>query len=108
MGGPMQKRPYVSLKKEGHHGRSLHSTVALVFCLVLFFVFSFFMRNAFNAEREELIESLKKEREMTLQNEKLKVELSGITRGRYIELKAKERLGLKKPKEEEVLVLRHE
>ena len=29
-----------------------------------------------------------------------------ITRARYIELKANERLGLKKPKEEEVLVLR--
>jgi hypothetical protein len=39
-------------------------------------------------------------------NNKLKMELSVITRARYIELKANERLGLKKPKEEEVLVLR--
>jgi hypothetical protein len=39
-------------------------------------------------------------------NSKLKAELAGITQARLLELKAKERLGLTKPKEEEVLVLR--
>jgi len=39
-------------------------------------------------------------------NNKLKTELAGITQARMLELKAKERLGLKKPKDEEVLVLR--
>jgi len=49
---------------------------------------------------------LKKEREIADVNNRLKMELSVITKARYIELKANERLGLKKPKEEEVLVLR--
>jgi hypothetical protein len=39
-------------------------------------------------------------------NNKLKTELAGIMQARMLELKAKERLGLKKPKDEEVLVLR--
>jgi hypothetical protein len=64
------------------------------------------MRVEYDNLREELIESLKREREIAEVNNKLKMELSVITRARYIELKANERLGLKKPKEEEVLVLR--
>jgi hypothetical protein len=67
---------------------------------------AFFVRGEYNGLREELIESLKKEREIAEVNNRLKMELSVITRARYIELKANERLGLKKPKEEEVLVLR--
>ena len=56
--------------------------------------------------REALIETLKKEREVMETNNRLKTELAGITQTRLLELKAKERLGLTKPKEEEVLVLR--
>ena len=99
---------YVSLKKETHYHKSIHSTLIVAFGLIVFVFVSLFIRSSFNATREELIERLGKEREVAQVNEKLKVELAGITRGRYIELKAKERLGLKKPKEEEVLVLRNE
>ena len=59
-----------------------------------------------NRTREALIETLKKEREVMETNNRLKTELAGITQTRLLELKAKERLGLTKPKEEEVLVLR--
>ncbi len=103
----MQK-VYVSLKKDVHYHRSIQSTLIVVFCVLIFIVASFYMRSSFNDQREELIDTLRKEREVSQLNGKLKVELSGITRGRYIELKAKERLGLKKPKEEEVLVLTNE
>lgn len=99
---------YVPLKKETHYHNSLHSTLIAVFVVVALIIFSFFIRSSFNIAREELIERLGKEREVVQLNEKLKVELAGITRGRYIELKARERLGLQKPKEEEVLVLRNE
>jgi len=55
--------------------------------------------------REDLIFQLSKEREIIKTNQSLKIELSGITKKRYLELKAME-IGLKKPKEEEVVVLR--
>jgi hypothetical protein len=64
------------------------------------------MMGVHNRTREDLIEMLKKEREVMETNNKLKSELAGITQARLLELKAKERLGLKKPTEEEVLVLR--
>ena len=99
---------YVSLKKETHYHRNIHSTLIVALGVIAFVFVSFLIRNSFNTAREELIDRLGKERQVFQLNEKLKVELAGITRGRYIELKAKERLGLKKPKEEEVLVLRHE
>jgi hypothetical protein len=67
---------------------------------------SFFMMGVHNRTRQTLIETLQKEREVMETNNKLKSELAGITQARLLELKAKERLGLKKPKEEEVLVLR--
>lgn len=64
------------------------------------------MMGVHSRTREALIEILKKEKEVTETNNKLKTELAGITQTRLLELKAKERLGLEKPKEEEVLVLR--
>ena len=102
------QRIYVSLKKETHYHRNIHAGLMILLGIVAFVFVSLFVRNSFNSAREELIEKLGKEREVAQTNEKLKVELAGITRGRYIELKAKERLGLKMPKEEEVLVLRNE
>jgi len=39
-------------------------------------------------------------------NRHLKMEILAVTRKSYMEFVAEERLGLKKPKEEEVLVLR--
>jgi hypothetical protein len=64
------------------------------------------MMGVHNRTREALIETLTKEREVMETNNRLKTELAGITQSRLLELKAKERLGLTKPKEEEVLVLR--
>jgi len=99
---------YVSLKRDTHYHKNINSGLIAILGIIAFVFISLFIRNCFNSAREELIERLGKEREVAQTNEKLKVELAGITRGRYIELKAKERLGLKMPKEEEVLVLRNE
>ena len=99
------ERVYVSGRKQVRE-RSLQPVLLVILALVFFVVISLFVREAYNGLREELIESLRKEREMTEINSRLKMELSVITRGRYVELKANERLGLKRPKEEEVLVLR--
>ena len=99
------EKVYVSVKREVQQ-RSIKPLLLVVVASVLFIIFALFMRGEYDNLREELIESLKGERVVAEVNNKLKMELSVITRARYIELKANERLGLKKPKEEEVLVLR--
>jgi hypothetical protein len=98
-------RLYVSVKRDTGH-RKCQSVLLVTVCIIVFVLVSFFMRGAYNEAREDLIEQLGKEREAAETNGRLKMELSGITRSRYLEFKAKEKLGLKKPREEEVLVLR--
>jgi hypothetical protein len=97
-------RSYVSARRV-MYGRS-HSILLIVCILVMFASVSFFMMSAHNRLREDLIETLRKDRDTMETNNKLKTELAGITQTRLLELKAKERLGLQKPKESEVLVLR--
>lgn len=99
------ERVYVSLRKEAR-SRNFNFVLLLFLSFGLFILIFFFMTGAYNDVREELIVRLRREKEAVEMNKKLKMELSVITRGRYLELKANERLGLKKPREEEVLVLR--
>jgi hypothetical protein len=100
-------RIYASARREITYGCSHSHTMLFIIFVVLLFVFlSYFMMGLNNRTREALIETLTKEREVMETNNRLKTELAGITQARLLELKAKERLGLKKPKEEEVLVLR--
>jgi hypothetical protein len=100
-------RIYASTRREITYGRSQSHVTLFIICILIFFAcMSFFMMGVHNRTREDLIEMLKKEREVMETNNKLKSELAGITQARLLELKAKERLGLKKPTEEEVLVLR--
>ena len=72
---------YVSLKKETRYHKGVHSTLIVVLGFITVVFFSLFIRSSFNIAREELIEKLGKEREVFQLNEKLKVELAGITRG---------------------------
>ncbi|OPY78130.1 MAG: hypothetical protein A4E65_02397 [Syntrophorhabdus sp. PtaU1.Bin153] len=95
----------VSARKNVRH-TDFQPIVLIIACIGLFVVLSFFLRAQYNGLHDEWIENLRKEREVAEMNSKLKMELSVITRARYIALKANERLGLKKPKEEEILVLR--
>lgn len=94
-------RGYVSVKR----GRT-HSAFLVISVLAVFAFMGYFVLSAHNRLREDLIETLKKDKEVMETNNRLKTELAGVTQTRLMELKAKERLGLKKPKEEEVLVLR--
>jgi len=96
---------YVSARKSSRQW-SARPLLFFFFMSVVLVVAALCIQGEYNGLREELIENLTKEREIADANAKLKMELSVITRARYIELKANERLGLKKPKEEEVLVLR--
>lgn len=99
------EKVYVSVRKEVHH-RSLQPAALFILLFAAFVVISVFMRGSYNGLREAWIERLRQEREIADTNSRLKTELSVIMRGRYIALKANERLGLKKANEEEVLVLR--
>jgi hypothetical protein len=99
------ERLYISVKKEPTC-RSLRTTFLIV-CFFIGCIFVLFLvKGADNQLRDELVDRLMRGRETIEANNNLKMELSVITRARYLEFKAKERLGLKKPKEEEVLVLR--
>lgn len=97
-------RMNTSTKKIGW-ASNISFLMLIAFCLI-FLIVSLFMRSAYNELREEYIEELRREKEIIDTNNALKMELSAITNARYLEFKARERLGMKKPREEEVLVLR--
>ncbi|HNZ58663.1 MAG TPA: hypothetical protein PLX88_00625 [Syntrophorhabdaceae bacterium] len=99
------ERLYIHTKKE-----TTYRSMLTIFLVVLFFISStlvaFFVKGVTENLNDELVNRLMKEREVIETNNNLKMELSVAMRARYIEFKTKERLGLKKPNEEEVLVLR--
>jgi hypothetical protein len=95
---------YVSVKKETDD-RNFPSIFLGILCFISFILLSFFIKSVYSQVREDLIEQLQKEGEVAKINDNLKIEYSATTRARFLELQAK-RLGLKKAKEEEVLVLR--
>lgn len=99
------ERLYIHTKKE-----TTYRSMLTIFLVVLFFISStlvaFFVKGVTENLNDELVNRLMKEREVIETNSNLKMELSVAMRARYIEFKTKERLGLKKPNEEEVLVLR--
>ncbi len=78
----------------------------LAFMILFIFVTSYLLVNAHNRARQDLIETLTMERQLRETHNKLASDMAGITRARLLALKAKERLGLTKPKDEEVLVLK--
>ena len=85
---------------------SVRPILFLGFIVVFVLVVSFLLVNEHNRARQELIETLSLERQLHETHLKLKAEMAGITQSRLLALKAKERLGLSKPKDEEVLVLK--
>lgn len=80
----------------------------LLVCLstTLLFVICSILRNACEETRDEFIEKLKSGKKVVETNTALKMELLAITQKGYVEFAAEERLGLKKPKEEEVVILK--
>ena len=90
--------------------QSKDSLFLLAFVVMLAFVscmlVSFFVREAYDDSKGKFLERLSEEKKVTETNQHLKMELLAITQKGYVEFAAGERLGLKKPKEDEVLVLR--
>ncbi|HOC46619.1 MAG: hypothetical protein PHT96_09160 [Syntrophorhabdaceae bacterium] len=85
---------------------SFQPILFLGFMVLFVFVASYLLVSAHNRARQDLIETLMLERQLRETHEKLASDMAGITRSRLLALKAKERLGLTKPREEEVLVLK--
>jgi hypothetical protein len=85
-----------------------HSPSALfigVMCLVAFVAISCFIKIAFDGLRIDYLERLRSEREVRDLNIRLKAEHSALMQVRLLAMRA-EKLGLKKPKEEEILSVR--
>ena len=80
-------------------------TAAVVSCIILAMLFSFLARTCEEA-RGQFMETLKKEKEIVEINKALKMELAAVTQKGYVEFAAQERLGLKRPNDKEVVVLR--
>ncbi|HOP84958.1 MAG TPA: hypothetical protein PLM71_07685 [Syntrophorhabdaceae bacterium] len=104
------ERIYVHSKNGNNYATSYSykdkkSMILYILCIFILAISYFILRMLTAELREDLIFQLSKEREIIKTNQSLKIELSGITKKRYLELKAME-IGLKKPKEEEVVVLR--
>ncbi len=94
------------------HRRYRHSRVsppgivaAAVSCIVLALLF-FFLANVCEEARGQFMERLRKEKEVVETNKALKMELAAVSQKGYVEFAAQERLGLKRPNDKEVVVLR--
>jgi hypothetical protein len=95
-----------SFKKQQRKGSLLLLGVVVVISFVSFAFISFFLKEAYVETKGAFLERLSEEKKVADINRSLKMELLAITQKGYVEFAAEERLGLKRPKEEEVLVLR--
>ena len=106
----MKRNQQIAIKgfKKQRTTRGLSPWLAFVVIVVFasFTFFSFFIKEAYDEAKGKFLERLSEEKRVTEINKTLKIELLAITQKGYVEFAAGERLGLKKPKEEEVFVLR--
>ncbi len=82
------------------------SAAIIIMCGLALVIVFFFFTGSYEEAREEFMERLKREKQIVEMNKALKMELFAITQKGYLEFAAQERLGLKRPKDEEVVVLR--
>ena len=105
----MKKNRQIAIKnfrKKRSKGFSPLLAFIVVAAFASFAFISFFIREAYDESKGKFLERLSEEKRVAEANQHLKMELLAITQKNYVEFEAGERLGLKKPKEEEVLVLR--
>lgn len=96
----------VDRRRYGHARVSTPVVVAATLsCIVLAMVF-FFLASACEDARGQFMEGLRKQKEIVETNNALKMELAAVTQKGYVEFAAQERLGLKRPDDKEVVVLR--
>ncbi len=103
----MTSNVYIQVSRRGY-GHRPSALVVFAACLgmILFLVAGFIMRSAYDDAKTEFIDTLSRQKKVADTNKTLRTEFNAITQKGYMELVARERLGLKKPKDEEVVVLR--
>ena len=83
---------------------ALYLLAAVAACLVLVITL-YFVTGIYEETRGRYMESLRREKELVELNKALKMELAALTQKGYMEFASK-RIGLKRPDEKEVVVLR--
>ena len=78
----------------------------LLLCMAAALVSFSFALTASEDAKMQYIERLKREKQIVETNKRLTTELAAVTQKGYVEFAAQERLGLKKPDEKEVVVVR--
>lgn len=99
---------YITVKRTKTERAPLPGRGVLLVCLavtILFLICSS-LRSACEQTRDEFIERLGNNKKIIETNKALKMELLAITQKSYVAFAAEERLGLKKPTEEEVVILK--
>ncbi len=85
---------------------SAFSIIAAALCCLAMMLVFFFLTASYRDAREQFVERLEREKQAMETNKALKTELVAITQKGYMEFAAKERLGLKRADDQEVVVLR--
>ncbi len=99
----MERVYYTARRLEKRHSAS--ALFVGILCLAAFVGLSSVTKVAFDGLRTEYLVRLQKEREVKELSIRLKAEHSALMQSRLLAMRA-ERLGLKKPKEEEILSVR--
>ncbi len=105
----MRRSRHVAVKrfrKQQRKGSLLLLGLMVVISFSCCVLFSFFLKESYVETKRTFMERLAEEKKVADVNRSLKMELLAITQKGYVEFAVEERLGLKRPKEEEVLVLR--
>ena len=104
----MTGRVYIEVTRGGVYRSRLSrlTVLLLILCVFAFLLLSLFTRAAYDEAKAEFLDRLNRQKRVVETNKALKIELFAVTQKGYMELAAQERLGLKRPKDEEVVVLR--
>lgn len=104
----MDRTPYIHVTRVSARRPLSRVTVSVMLvALAAFALIAFsFVFAAHEDARSQYIESLKKEKQIAEKNKALKMELAAVTQKGYVEFAAQERLGLKRPDDKEVVVVR--
>ena len=105
----MKRKTQIRIKGVGRQQTRtsvLPIVAAIALASLLFLFTSYVLNQAYDGAKGAFLQGLSQEKKAADLNKYLKMEIAAVTRKSYVEFVAEERLGLKKPKEEEVLVLR--
>ena len=104
----MTRGVYIEVTRGGSYGKRFSgiTVLAVTICVVAFLLISLFTRAAYDDAKAEFVERLGRQKKVVETNKVLKFELFAVTQKGYMELAAQERLGLKRPNDAEVVVLR--